>query len=169
MFSVCCCYPWLGARWVVLCLFASPAGVCGDADGEGAVGDILCRGRDVSGGSVVGDVSWRLFFRVTSLVGVVWIVLWVLASLVMPTVRVSQVILGGWRVLWWSDGVSVVGVGAGRGLRLGGWRSRAWGLAPPGRGACRVLVVGWWSVGLRSWWCRSSLVLGQFLRLSFGL
>ena len=36
----------------------------------------------------------------TSLVGlvVVWIVLWLLASLVLPTVRVSQVILGGWRV-----------------------------------------------------------------------
>ena len=34
-------------------------------------------------------------------------------------------ILGGWRVSWWSDGVGVVGVGAGRGLRLGGRRFRA--------------------------------------------
>ena len=34
-------------------------------------------------------------------------------------------ILGGWRVSWWSVGVGVVGVGAGRGLRLGGRRFRA--------------------------------------------
>ena len=34
-------------------------------------------------------------------------------------------ILGGWRVSWWSDGVGVVGVGAGRGLRLGGRWFRA--------------------------------------------
>ena len=95
----------------------------------------------------------------TSLVGlaVVWIVLWVLASLVLPTVRVSQVILGGWRISWWSDGVGVVGVGAGRGLRFGGRRFRA---CDSWRGAWRALVVGWWSVGLRSWWCRLSLVLG---------
>ena len=33
-------------------------------------------------------------------------------------------IFGGWRVSWWSDGVGVVGVGAGRGLRLGGRRFR---------------------------------------------
>ena len=88
---------------------------------------------------------------------VVWILLWVSALLVLPTVRVSQVILDGWRVSWWSDGVGVVGVGAGRGLRLGGRRFRAchswWG-------ARRALLVGWWSVGLRSWWCRLSLVLG---------
>ena len=95
----------------------------------------------------------------TSLVGlvVVWIVMWVLASLVLPTVRVSPVIRGGWRVSWWSDGVGVVGVGAWRGLRLGGRRFRArhsW------RGARRALVVGWWSAGLRSWLCRLSLVLG---------
>ena len=72
----------------------------------------------------------------------VWIVLWVL-----PTVRVSQLILGGWRVSWWSDGVGVVGVGAGRGLRLGGrrfWACHSW------RGARRALVVGWRSVGSRS-------------------
>ena len=31
-------------------------------------------------------------------------------------------LLGGWRVPWRSVGVGVVGVGAGRGLRLGGRR-----------------------------------------------
>ena len=74
------------------------------------------------GGGVVGDVSWLLSLRVTSLAGVVWMVLWVLASLVMLTVRVSQVILGGWRFLWWSDGEGIVGVRAGCGLCLGGRR-----------------------------------------------
>ena len=34
-------------------------------------------------------------------------------------------LLGGWRVSWWSVGMGVVGVGAGRGLRLGGRRFRA--------------------------------------------
>ena len=94
----------------------------------------------------------------TLLVGlvVVWIVPWVLASLVLPTVRVSQVILGGWRVSGWSDGVAVVGAGAGRGLRLGGRRFRA---CHSWRGARRAVVVGWWSVGLRSWCCPLSLVL----------
>ena len=84
----------------------------------------------------------------TSSVGVVvvWMVLWVLALLLMPTVRVWQVILGGWCVSWWSDGVGVVGVGAGRGLRLGGWRYRAWGLATPGRGPGGRLLVGWLAV-----------------------
>ena len=51
-------------------------------------------------------------------------------------------LLGGWRVSWWSVGVGVVGVGAGRGLRLGGRRFRA----------CRswlvvgrfVVLVGWY-------------------------
>ena len=95
----------------------------------------------------------------TSLVGlvVVWIVLWVLASLMMLTVRVSQVILGGWRVSWWSDGVGVAGVGAGRGLRLGGRRFRA---CHSWRETRRALVVRSWSVRLRSWWCHLSLVLG---------
>ena len=104
----------------------------------------------------------------TSLVGlaVMWLVLAVLASLVLPTVRVSQVILGGWRVSWWSDGVGVVGVGAGRGLRLGGRRLRA---CHSWRGGRRALVVGWWSVALRSWWCQLSLVWGYFLWLSLGL
>ena len=46
-------------------------------------------------GGVVGDVSWLLSFRVTLLAEVVWLVLWVLASLVMPTVRESQA------MLWW--------------------------------------------------------------------
>ena len=34
-------------------------------------------------------------------------------------------LLGGSRALWWSVGVGVVGVGAGRGLRLGGRRFQA--------------------------------------------
>ena len=95
----------------------------------------------------------------TSLVGlvVVWIVPWVLASLVLPTVRVSQVILGCWCVSWWSDGVGVAGDGAGCGLRLGG---RPFGACHSWRGARRALVVGWWSVGLRSWWCWLSLLFG---------
>ena len=88
---------------------------------------------------------------------VVWIMPWLLASLVLPTVRVSQVLLGGWRVSGWSDGVEVVGVGAGRCLHFGGRRFRA---CHSWRGAQRALVVGWWSVGLRSGWCRLSLVLG---------
>ena len=47
LLGVGCCYSWLGARWVALLagLPASPAGALGDADGEGAVGDVLCRGR----------------------------------------------------------------------------------------------------------------------------
>ena len=56
---------------------------------------------------------------------VVWIVPWVLVALVLPKARVPYVLLGGWRVLWWSVGVGVVGVGAGRGLCLGGRRFRA--------------------------------------------
>ena len=67
-------------------------------------------------------------------------------------------ILGGWRVSWWSDGVAVVGVGAGRGLRLGGRRFRA----------CHSwLVVG--RLVVLVGWCRLSLVSGYFLRLSLGL
>ena len=56
---------------------------------------------------------------------VVWIVPWVLVALVLPRARVPYVLLVGWRVLWWSVGVGVVGVGAGRGLCLGGRRFRA--------------------------------------------
>ena len=36
-------------------LFASPAGVFGDADGGGALGVTLCRGRGGRGRRVVGD------------------------------------------------------------------------------------------------------------------
>ena len=41
------CYSWLGAQWVALLAGwpPSPARALGDADGEGAVGDILCWGR----------------------------------------------------------------------------------------------------------------------------
>ena len=51
------------------------------------------------------------------------------------------VILRDWRVSWWSVGVGVVGVGAGRGLRLGGRQVRAchsWLVV--GR---FVVLVGW--------------------------
>ena len=61
-------------------------------------------------------------------------------------------ILGGLRVSWWSVGVGVVGVGAGRGLRLGGRRFRAchsWLVV--GR---FVLLVGWY---------RLTLVLGRLV------
>ena len=59
-------------------------------------------------------------------------------------------ILGGWRVWWWSDGVGVVGVGAGRGLRLVG--RRFW--------ACHLwLVVGWFVVLLG--WCRLFSGVGE--------
>ena len=61
-------------------------------------------------------------------------------------------ILGGWRVSWWSDGVGVVGVGAGRSLRLGGWRFRA----------CHLwLVVGRFVVLVG--WCRLFPVLGRLV------
>ena len=47
LLGVGCCFSWLGAQWVALLAGwpASPAGALGDADGEGAVGDILCWGR----------------------------------------------------------------------------------------------------------------------------
>ena len=61
-------------------------------------------------------------------------------------------ILGGWRVSWWSVGVGVVGVGDGRGLRLGGRRFRAchsWLLV-----VRFVVLVGWY---------RLFLVLGRLV------
>ena len=61
-------------------------------------------------------------------------------------------LLGGWRVSWWSAGVGAVGVGAGRGLRLGGRRF----------GACYSwLVVGRFLVLVR--WYRLFLVLGRLV------
>ena len=69
---------WGPGGWRYWRLFAGPAGVRGDADGEGAVGDILCWGRGGDRGDFVGDVSWLLSFRVTLLAGVVGMVLWVL-------------------------------------------------------------------------------------------
>ena len=66
-------------------------------------------------------------------------------------------ILGGWCVSWWSDGVGVVGVGAGRGLRLGGrrfWVCHSW------------LVVGRFVVLVG--WCRLFLVLGRLVLWAVG-
>ena len=61
-------------------------------------------------------------------------------------------ILGGWRVSWWSDGLGVVGVGAERGPRLGGRRF----------GACHLwLVVGRFVVLVG--WCRLFPVLGRLV------
>ena len=135
------------------------AGVVGVGDGEG----------------VVGDVSWLLSLpalstlkvlsvmrRVTSSAGVVSLVLRVLALLVMPTVRVSQVML--WWMsffMWWSDGEGVAGDDAVCGPALG-WSSAVLGVGSRHfwRRAWRALVVGWMSVGLRSWWCWSSSVSG---------
>ena len=59
---------------------------------------------------------------------------------------------GGWRVSWWSVGVGVVGVGAGRGLRLGGRRFRAFH---------SWLVVGRFVVPVG--WCRLSPVLRRLV------
>ena len=69
-----------------------------------------------------------------------------------------------------SEGVTVV-VGVSRGGLM------AWVLLVLVLGAACVLVVGgsgrairrWCLTGLWSWWCRLSLVLGYFLRLSLGL
>ena len=134
--------PGLGpGGWRCWCLFASLAGVLGDANDEGAVGVILCRGHGGDGRGVVGDVPWHVVGGVgggvDSALG--------MASLVLPVVRVSQVMLGGWRVSWWYDGVDVYGVGAGRGLRLGGRGFRVWGLATPAGGP----NVRWWLAGDR--------------------
>jgi hypothetical protein len=41
-------------------LFASSAGVLGDAASGGAVGVNLCRGRGGDGKGVVGDVPWHV-------------------------------------------------------------------------------------------------------------
>ena len=55
-------------------------------------------------------------------------------------------ILGGWPVSWWSVGVGVAGVGAGRGLRLGGRRFRAcYSWLVVGR---FVVLVGWYRLFL---------------------
>ena len=69
-----------------------------------------------------------------------------------------------------SEGVTVV-VGVSRGGLM------AWVLLVLVPGAACVWVVGgsgratrgWCLAGLWSWWCRLSLVLGYFLRLSLGL
>ena len=66
-------------------------------------------------------------------------------------------ILGGWCVSSWSDGVGVVGVGAGRGVRLGGRRFRA----------CHSwLVVGLFVVLVG--WCRFFPVFGRLVLWVFG-
>ena len=49
---------WGPGVWHCPRLFASFAGVLGDADGGGAVGVILCRGCGGDYKGVVGDVAW---------------------------------------------------------------------------------------------------------------
>ena len=61
-------------------------------------------------------------------------------------------ILGCWRVSWWSVGVGVVGVGAGRGLRSGGRRFRV----------CHSWLVVRQFVVLVGWY-RLFLVLGRLV------
>ena len=51
---------WGTGGWHWWRLFASPAGVLGDADGWGALGVLLCRGRRGDGRGVVGDVPWQV-------------------------------------------------------------------------------------------------------------
>ena len=84
---------------------------------------------------------------------VVWILPWVLAELVLPTVRVSRWWLACLVVVWWREcfwcwcwvACVLVFGGSGRATR------------------------GWCLAGLWSWCCRLSLVLGYSLRLSLGL
>ena len=80
---------WGPGGWRWWRLFASRAGVLGVAVGGGALGVTLCRGRGGGDRGVVGDgTSARRWWGFA----VVWILLWVLAALVLPTVRVSR---------WW--------------------------------------------------------------------
>ena len=51
---------WGPGGWRWWRLFASSAGVPADADGGGAVGVFLCRGRGGDGKGVVGDVPWHV-------------------------------------------------------------------------------------------------------------
>ena len=60
-------HSWLRAWWH---LFATCAGVFGDADGGGAVGVTRCRGHDGGGRHVVGDVVGGVGGGVDSAVGV---------------------------------------------------------------------------------------------------
>ena len=77
-------------------------------------------------------------------------------------------------------GVGSVGIADGEGVTIVVGVSRggpmAWVLLVLVLGAAWVWVVGgsgrsarWCLAGLWSWWCRLSLVLGYFLRLSLGL
>ena len=78
-------------------------------------------------------------------------------------------------------GVGGVGVADGEGVTVVVGVSRgglmAWVVLVLALGAASVWVVGgsgratrcWCLAGLWSWWCRLSLVLGYFLRLSFDL
>ena len=78
-------------------------------------------------------------------------------------------------------GVGGVGVADPEGVTVVGGVSRgglmAWVLLVLVLGAACVLVFGgsgratrgWCLAGLWSWWCRLSMVLGYFLRLSLGL
>ena len=51
---------WGSGGWRWWRLFATSAGVLGDANAGGAVGVILCRGRGGDGKGVVGDVRWHV-------------------------------------------------------------------------------------------------------------
>ena len=141
---------WGPGGWRWWRLFASRAGVLGVAVGGGALGVTLCRGRGGGGRGVVGDgTSVRRWW--------------------------------GWRGVDIAVGVGGVGVADGEGVTVVVAVSRgglmAWVLLVLVLGAACVWVVGgsgratrgWWLVGLWSWWCRLSLVLGYFLRLSLGL
>ena len=80
---------WGTGGWRLWRLFASRAGVLGDAVGGGALGVTLYRGRGGGGRGVVGD---GYLGKLLGGLVVVWILPWVLAALVLPTVRVSR---------WW--------------------------------------------------------------------
>ena len=175
------CYSWLGARWPALLagLPASPAGAFDDADGEGAVGDVLgvevaddagdeaaaghatvvAVSGDAYGEGVAGDAPGDVVGE-RGVGGA-------------PGVGVAADVNGedatGDALV---DGVScdalmvtvllvmVLGVGPCRGGRRRFW---ACGLATPGGGP----GGRWWSVGgrlaRRSWRCWLPLVSGQLL------
>ena len=141
---------WGPGGWRWWRLFASCPGVFGDAVGGGALGVTLCRGRGGGGRGVVGDgTSARCWW------GWWW----------------CGYCRGCWR-RWCCLGQGVtVPVGVSRGglmawvllvLVLG--TACVWLVSGSGRATRGCRLAGLWS-----WWCRLSLVLGYFLRLSLGL